>query len=338
MRHSKFLALSAVIAAALLTTGMFTGGLLASPANAPTGDDPAPSAATALSMAAPPVPLLWKLSHDDNTVHLLGSFHLLKDDDYPLSDDIDSAFEAADRVVFEVPPEQLSDPALGQKLLAAAAYEDGGTLSEVLPAAMREKFNRILAGSGSSIAQFDQYQPWFVNLSLVLGISQSLGFSGENGLDQHLMRQAAEAGKPTAGLETIDDQLQMLDSTPMDEQIASLAEFIDDPQEVPAMLTELHLAWRQGDLDALDRLTVEEMREKTPESYRLINVERNDDWVPQIRRMLDQGQAQDTLVVVGALHLLGEDGVVEKLRAKGYTVERVCSACEREAVGAGVGE
>jgi uncharacterized protein YbaP (TraB family) len=36
---------------------------------------------------------------------------------------------------------------------------------------------------------------------------------------------------------------------------------------------------------------------------------------------------EDTLVVVGALHLLGEDGVVEKLRARGYEVERICSAC-----------
>jgi uncharacterized protein len=43
--------------------------------------------------------------------------------------------------------------------------------------------------------------------------------------------------------------------------------------------------------------------------------------------MLDGETSDDTLVVVGALHLLGEDGVVEKLRAKGYTVERVCSAC-----------
>jgi hypothetical protein len=49
--------------------------------------------------------------------------------------------------------------------------------------------------------------------------------------------------------------------------------------------------------------------------------------VPQIQKMLDGSKKDDTLVVVGALHLLGEDGVVEKLRAKGYKIERVCSAC-----------
>ena len=68
------------------------------------------------------------------------------------------------------------------------------------------------------------------------------------------------------------------------------------------------------------------MREKTPQTYRMVNVERNDAWVPQIGKMLDAKKG-DTMVVVGALHLLGEDGVVEKLRGKGYKVERVCSAC-----------
>ena len=54
---------------------------------------------------------------------------------------------------------------------------------------------------------------------------------------------------------------------------------------------------------------------------------RNDAWVPRIQKRLTDAGTDDTLVVVGALHLLGPDGVVEKLRAKGYKVERVCSAC-----------
>jgi uncharacterized protein YbaP (TraB family) len=50
--------------------------------------------------------------------------------------------------------------------------------------------------------------------------------------------------------------------------------------------------------------------------------------VPQLAARLDDSADEDVLVVVGALHLLGEDGVVEKLRAAGYDVERICSACE----------
>lgn len=312
MRMSTPLLLALLVAAA---------GLLSSIRPLPAAE-PLPAAD-----ATPPVPLLWKLSDADNAVYLLGSFHLLKDDDYPLSADVDRAFEASESVVFEVPPEQLTDPATAQKFLAAAGYSDGRTLSDVLPQPMRDKFETVLAQSGGSLAQLENFEPWFVNLSLMLGVSQALGFSGDNGLDQHLMRRAAAAGKPADGLETIDLQLRTLDGAPMDEQLAALSDFIERPQEVPEMLSGLHQAWRDGDVEQLDRLARLEMREKTPETYRLLNVLRNEAWVPKIQRMLDDSSDEDTLVVVGALHLLGEDGVVEMLRAKGYTVERICTAC-----------
>ncbi|MCM2336406.1 MAG: TraB/GumN family protein [Pseudomonas sp.] len=283
----------------------------------------APAAAAEAHRAAP-VPLLWKVSDADNAVYLLGSFHLLKNDDYPVSADIDAAFDDAEKVVFEIAPEAMLDPANGQAFLAAAGYGDARTLRTVLPAELHEKLNRLMGGQ---VASVDAYEPWFVNLSLTLGVSQALGFSAEKGLDRHLMTRAAEANKPTGGLETMSVQLGVLDGTPMDEQVAGLKEILDKPQELPTKLGELHAAWRAGDVDTLDRVTRAEMAEKSPVTYRRVNVDRNDAWVPQIRRMLDESASDDTLVVVGALHLLGNDGVVEKLRAQGLSVERVCTAC-----------
>ena len=314
-------------------TALVVAALSSAAALAVTQEGAAPSAPVAVATAAkaPPVPLLWKVSDRDNAVYLLGSFHLLKADDYPLSSDIDTAFTAVDKVVFEVPPEQMTDPATQAKFLDAAGFGDDRNLSQVLPADLREKLSRLMAKSGSSIDMVDGYEPWFVNLSLLIGVSQSLGFSPDKGLDQYLMQQAAATNKPTGGLETMDLQLQVLDASPMAEQITSLREFLDRPQDMPGLLTDLHQAWRDGDVAKLDQLTREEMREKTPQTYRMVNVERNDAWVPQISKMLDAKKG-DTMVVVGALHLLGEDGVVEKLRGKGYKVERVCSAC------AGAGE
>jgi uncharacterized protein YbaP (TraB family) len=309
-------------------TALVVAALSSAAALAVTQEGAAPSAPVAVATAAkaPPVPLLWKVSDRDNAVYLLGSFHLLKGDDYPLSSDIDTAFTAVDKVVFEVPPEQMTDPATQAKFLEVAGFGDDRKLSQVLPADLREKLSRLMAMSGSSIEMVDGYEPWFVNLSLLIGVSQSLGFSPDKGLDQHLMQQAAATNKPTGGLETMDLQLQVLDASPMPEQISSLREFLDRPQDMPGLLADLHQAWRDGDVAKLDRLTREEMREKTPQTYRMVNVERNDAWVPQIGKMLDAKKG-DTMVVVGALHLLGEDGVIEKLRGKGYKVERVCSAC-----------
>jgi uncharacterized protein YbaP (TraB family) len=278
---------------------------------------------------APPVPLLWKVSDKDNALYLLGSFHLLKDGDYPVDADVDAAFAAADRVVFEVAPEQLEADDTGQRFLAAAAYEDGQTLSAVLTPRLREKLRRLLARQGGSLAQVDAYEPWFVNLSLLLGLAQSLGFSPEQGLDQHLIDRAEAGGKPTDGLETLQDQLDALDATPIEEQVIGLEDFLDRPQEMPATLAELHQAWRSGDVERLDALTRLDMLRSTPETYRILNVERNERWIPALQSMLEH-TGEDVLVVVGALHLLGGDGVVERLRSAGYEVERICSAC-REA-------
>ena len=303
MSRLNYVCLSA-IAVALLSAAVLSAPLLAkspppAPVRPPAVRPAIPAATQPRTRAAkvPPVPLMWKVSDADNSIYLLGSFHLLKRDDYPLSKDIDVAFTAADRLVFEVPPAEMHDPATARKALAHAGYGDARTLSQVLPAATRTRFNALLAKRGSSIAQFDAFEPWFVNLTLVVGLSQSLGFRSEDGLDQHLMRRAAAAGKPTSGLESVDEQLQALDRTPMSEQIASLDEFVGDPDKMPGMLDDLHRAWRQGDAPRLEALTRDEMLAKTPGTYRLLNVVRNEAWLP-------------------------------KLRAKGYQVERVCDACD----------
>jgi uncharacterized protein len=286
-----------------------------------------PEPGAGLPLHVPPVPLLWKVSDEDNAIYLLGSFHLLKAEDYPVAADIDAAFSAADRLVFELAPDQLDAPDSGGRFLAAATYEDDRTLSDVLTPRLREKLRRLLARQGGALDQVEGYEPWFVNLSLLLGLAQSLGFSSDQGLDRYLIERAEASGKPLIGLETLQDQLDALDATPMEEQLLGLEDFLERPQEMPGKLTELHQAWREGDVERLDALTRREMLESTPGTYRLLNLERNDRWVPTLRSMLD-GADEDVLVVVGALHLLGTDGVVEKLRAAGYRVERICSACE----------
>lgn len=289
--------------------------------------DPPPATPVA---HVPPVPLLWQVSDADSSLYLLGSFHLLKRGDYPLSSDIQLAFDAADEVVFEVAPEQLDDPTTQQRFMAAAAHDDGRTLSEVLSPELRSALDRLLAQQGGSVRQVDAYEPWFVNLSLVLGLSQSLDFRPELGLDRHLMDLAAQRGKRVAGLETFDDQLDALDASPMSEQVESLADFVEQLDEMPGKLSDLHRAWRDGNLEVLDAMTRVEMKEKTPQTYRLVNVRRNQAWLPRLQSMLDDRQEGEVMVVVGALHLLGDDGLVEQLRGRGYDVERVCSAC-REA-------
>ena len=272
-------------------------------------------------------PLLWKVSDADNAVYLLGSFHLLKQDDYPLPAEVDRAFDAAESVLFEVDPAEMTAPETMVTMQKYMAYEDGQSLSKALPKATLDKLGTVVSASGGSLAALEQSEPWAVSLGLVLGITQAMGFKADLGVDRHLMERAAKAGKPTAGLETIDAQMLAMDSAPYAEQAKGLDEFLSDPQKAVKQMGDMHAWWRAGDVDKLDREMRVEMAKDTPETYRLLNVARNDAWMPVVEKRLTESKKDDTLVVVGTLHLLGEDGLVEKLRAKGYTVERVCDAC-----------
>lgn len=292
-------------------------------------------AADAPKAAGAPVPLLWKVSDKDNAVYLLGSFHLLRPGDYPLSSDADAAFADAERVLFELSPEEMRSPALPQLMAQAAIRTDGKTLQQDLDAETWARFEAwgrtnqaTLQQIGLSPQMLTVFEPWFIAVTISIVEMTKQGLDPKLGLDNHFMDQALAAGKPTGGLERAQEQIAVLDGMDATEQRQFLAESLQEAEKGAAETQRLHAAWRRGDAEELWNGMVADMRTQYPRLYQRINVDRNDAWVPKIRRILDQPGDDDAMVVVGALHLLGDDGVVEKLRARGYQVERICSACK----------
>lgn len=280
---------------------------------------------------APPVPLLWKVSDADNALYLLGSFHLLRPEDYPLSPDIDRALQDAETVLFEVQPDDMGSPRAGQVMLMAALRRDGGTLDGELPAGLAERLDAWLATRSERMAAqgiapetLQRMDAWFVGLIVAQQQLSEAGMQPELGLDRHLAGRAAEAGRPAGGLETLEQVIGALDGLSQPVQHQMLSESLDEAQGGEA--SRLHASWRRGDLSALEA-EAREMHRRYPELYRRINVERNDAWLQQLRRRLDGPGTDDTLVVVGALHLAGPDGLLARLKTAGYRVERICSAC-----------
>jgi uncharacterized protein YbaP (TraB family) len=293
---------------------------------------------TASAPKTPPVPLLWKVSDGDNELYLLGSFHLLKPGDYPLSHDVDLAFDDAESLVFELSPAEMSSPALAQAMAQAALRTDGKPLSHELPEPM---LLQLQAWTKANAATLDAmglhgdmllaFDAWFVGLTISIIEMRKQGLDPEQGLDKHFMTRAEKAGKAAVGLEKGREQIAIFDGMSKVEQLQFLEEALSEAHKAGTEIERLHRAWRQGDAAQLWQSLAVEMRDKHPKLYQRINVARNDAWVPKLQAMLDRPGTDDTLVVVGTLHLLGDDGVVEKLRAKGYRVERVCTGCPPEA-------
>lgn len=277
----------------------------------------------------PPVPLLWKVSGAQGSeLYLLGSFHLLKADDYPLSSDVDRAFTAAQRLLFELSPEEMNSPQLATQMMQAAMRRDGRQLKDDLDAATWQRLERWGTANNMPVDRLAGLKPWFVGLTISIAQMTQQGLDPKSGLDRHLMDRAAQADKPAMGLESAASQITMLDSMSIDEQRQLLREALEQVDKGDEQSRQLHDAWRRGDDVMLWRDMAAQMKREYPGLYQRINVDRNNAWLPSLQQWLQPGRG-NTLVVVGALHLLGSDGVVEKLRAQGYKVERICSACKR---------
>ncbi|MGI9318323.1 MAG: TraB/GumN family protein, partial [bacterium] len=94
-----------------------------------------------------------------------------------------------------------------------------------------------------------------------------------------------------------------------------------DIGELQELLGSIKVAWRSGDLDALDKATLAPLKQEFPELYRVLLVSRNNNWMPLIEEMLKSDPVE--LVLVGALHLVGQQGLLEQLKDRGYRISRV---------------
>lgn len=279
--------------------------------------------ASACANAGAPKPLLWKVSDADNHVYLLGSFHALRAEDYPVAASVDGAFADAERMAFEVSPAEMQSPELTRKMMAAAMLPEGQTLEQRLSPKSWGQLQAYAEKRQVPLQNYSRFEPWFMALIVTLNEMGRSGYDGKLGLDQNLMDRSSDAGKPAQGLETADEQIGALDGMTAEEQQQMLAEALEETDGLGKNLDELHRLWRSGDDAGLAEKTVTEFREKYPQLYQRINVDRNRAWLPKVQAMLDGEKSDDTLVVVGSLHLLGEDGLVAMLKAKGYTVERL---------------
>jgi len=269
---------------------------------------------------APAKNCLWKVVSKDSTVYLLGSVHLLKSDAYPLSQALEQAFSESAKLVLEVNLDSLDSPDAQRLILAKSLLPDGKTLDLTLSPSTYQAVQQKVKALGLDIEVLKRVKPWFLSLSLVAMKMQQLGYDAQNGVDRHFFDRARKAKKEVQGLETADFQINLLDSMSARTQEECLLQTLKELDQFETEFEQLVRAWTEGREKQLDNLLLESFKEY-PEVYSKLISERNRNWLPQIEREFQGGNR--TLVVVGAAHLVGQDGIVELLRRKGYVVEQL---------------
>ncbi|MGJ0514528.1 MAG: TraB/GumN family protein [Methylomicrobium sp.] len=276
----------------------------------------------ARASAEPPRPLLWQVSDEDNTVYLLGSFHMLKAEDYPLAAAVNKAFDDAEKIYFEVSPDELNNPDRVKSIMKAGFITGGATLEQSLPAETWHRMQKYCEANRLPLDTFQTMKPWLAAVTIASLEIAKAGYLPDLGLDKHYMEMADIARKETAGLETLSQQFGVFDQMDPKEQELFLNQTLKDMQD-PRQLHELHKRWRNGDAEGLLQLLRQNTVNEIPEFYRRLNSERNRAWVPQISAFLRENHEGSALVVVGSLHLLGSDGLIELLKQQGFRAVRM---------------
>jgi len=285
--------------------------LTAGSARAATLPRPQPAAAAAKHM------LFRVRGPNGATVFLLGSVHLLSPESATLPQEVDAAFAQAKSVGFETSIDTLQMRA--QELLMRAQYANGATLRGSLSPATIAHADSLVKSYGMSIDQLNGFKPWFISVVLTQLVLQKMNFKAELGVDMQLHAKAKAASKPEFGLESTDFQLGLFDSMSPQDQEKMLKEVVA-PDSAAKQLKAIRDAWSSGDAPALDSLLNSGMKD-SPGIFAALITNRNRSWVPKLESLI-RGK-DDALVVVGAGHLVGKEGVVELLRAKGYTIEQL---------------
>ena len=263
---------------------------------------------------------LWKASGDKNTVYILGSIHLLKRDSAALKPVVEEVFRKSKRLVLEI--DLLKEgPAKFQQLLTEKGVDsDGKLLPDQLSPETYKLAAQRAADLGVDLKLLAPFKPWVVALTMVVMQLQKLGYDPNSGIDHQLAQRAKEANKPVSGLETAEFQIDIFSRLTPPEQEMFLRQSLLEMDQLDKSVDEMVEAWSRGDVAGGEKLFLESMR-RYPELKAKVIDERNRNWIPQIEQFLKQDE--DILVVVGAAHLVGNEGVIELLKARGYKLEQM---------------
>ena len=261
----------------------------------------------------------WEVTGKHNKLWLLGSIHVLQDGDSALPQVALTAYANAETIVEEIDLNAAMTDLLGGGAANLQVLPQGQTLAGVLGPRLYARLQQEARKLDIDVELMSGLQPWYVAVQLQQQQLMREGFNPLSGVDMQIALRAQGDGKPLQGLETVADQLGLFARLSMDEQREMLRSILDEKDPM-SQLREIVTAWRTGDTGALER-ELRKGAEESPELFRKLTTERNLRWLPQLEKML-QDPKDDYLIVTGALHMVGRDGLVELLRRKGYRVEQ----------------
>jgi hypothetical protein len=283
-----------------------------------------------LGMSAHAAPAMWRVTGAGNggtgsEVYLFGTLHALEPTVQWRTRAYDAAYAKAQKVWFEADL-GTADAATVGLIVRRYGVDPARGLSEKLAAADLSE----LKGE-ADMDRIEHLRPWAAALMLSMQPVLARGAAVESGADMTVTRQARSGGKQIAAFETLEDQARMFASLPEPAELQYLTDVIHERR--PAAPRRLRLSlnpsaasleqqWLAGDLARLGPSLVREMAHDNPALYDVLLKRRNLAWADKLSAEMATAPGVE-LVNVGALHMVGKDGLPALLAARGFKVERV---------------
>lgn len=266
--------------------------------------------------------LFWKVSAGAGTAYLLGSIHFGKASMYPLDPAIMQAFTKADALVVEINALEMNSAEVTRLFAAKGTYKLGDNLSSNLEPNTWQALKAAVEHFGLPIELFQQQRPWFAALTLSALELRRIGYSESLGIDMYFLKKAQHE-KPIIELESFAQQVAIFDQFSRVEEEAFLIETLQEIEQGKDYLQSLLDAWHSGDEQAIDRLMNAGFRTSSPlkRVYQLLLTQRNHAMTNKLEGLIESGKI--CFVVVGAAHLVGETGIVQLFKDKGYQIEQL---------------
>ncbi len=262
---------------------------------------------------------VWKVEGNDTEFYIGGSIHILRNQDYPLPDEFYEAYENSDILTTELDINEMNNPQNAMKMQQKLMFQDGKTLSSVLSENVYNKLDSVGKTLGLNIKMMDKFKPSMVIITLTFQSLQKLGVTSQ-GVDAHFTDKATRDEKSLLFLETFDEQLGFLESMGEGNEDEFVLYSIEDIKNNEDEFIDMIEDWKSGRQELiLDQM--KDFKQNYPDIYETLLVKRNNNWMSHLEDYLKTPEVE--FVIVGAAHLVGSEGVLNKLKQKGFKVSQL---------------
>ncbi len=262
---------------------------------------------------------VWKVSGNGNTLFLAGTVHILREQDFPLPETYDQAYEQADMLVFETDIQAVESPEVMTRVMRSSIYGDDTTLQTMLSKNVYDSLKTAFDSAGMSIAMFSKMRVSMVVLTLTALKMEQMGFTN-SGVDIYFYNKGKQDQKSFKFLESIDEQIHLLLHMGDGNENQFVRYSLRDMENMESEFMEMISAWRKGS-GQMAKKFIAEMKKDYPNLYKDLLVNRNLKWLKALNNFLETDEVE--MVLVGDLHLYGEEGLLKSLQQAGYKTDQV---------------